>query len=459
MEIISNRSESIRSNVPPPGLRTRFQTGITFNLVGAVFNQGSTFLFNIVAANLLGKEIFGKYGMVQTTLVTLSQVAQFACGYSATKYIAEYRSKDQEKTGRILSTLLTIISICGLVGSVGLLVFVPWLANSILKAPDLKIGLALGAGTVFLSVLNGFFMGALAGFEAYRKLSIGLVLSGSFYLVCCIFLTWLAGLNGAFLALFLSAFFQWIVLRRGLKTEASAQGITSHYGIFREGRPILLHFTLPASISGLTFLPALWFGNAYLARQPDGYARLALFSAAYLLMTAVLFIPNITSVVGWSILNHHKGLGQNALYRRTLWVNLGIVGVAVLLGAAFLAVLGPEILRLFGKQFGDGYSVLLIMLGAAIPQAVALAAYQHLQSQERMWLSFFSIVLPRDLLLAVLAFVLVPRFGAVGLACAYLIAWTAALLLTVSVILFTNSFKIDVNLNDALKVPEELAAP
>jgi O-antigen/teichoic acid export membrane protein len=458
MDKKSDDEELKSSGVPDAGLRPRLQAGITFNLVGAVFNQGSTFLFNIIAANLLGKQSFGKYGMVQSTLVTLSQVAQFACGYTATKYIAQHRSNDKEKTGRILSTLLTVISGCGLAVSTCLLAAVPWLANSILKAPDLKIGLAIGAGVVFLSVLNGFLLGAFAGLESYRKLSIALVWSGTFYLVSCAMLTWIAGLNGAFLGLLLSALFQWILLRRGLKSECGELGIRFRYRIFPEGRSILLRFALPAAVSGLTFLPALWFGNAFLVRQPEGYARMALFSAAYTLMTAVLFIPNITGIVGWSILNHHKGQGQTGLYRRTLWINLAIAGIAVLAGAAVLALLGPEILRLFGKNFSDGYPVLLIMLGAAIPQALALAVYQHLQSQERMWLSFFVIVLPRDMLLATLAYILVPRYGAAGLACAYLAAWTAALFLITSVVLFTNEPAVDASLSNALKVPEELAS-
>jgi O-antigen/teichoic acid export membrane protein len=424
--------------VAPPAslssLLARLQTGITFNLIGAVFNQGSTFVFNIVAANLLGRQTFGKYGMVATTLATLSHVAQLSCGYTATKYIAEYRSSDKQKTGRIIGMLLVTISFSAGIVALGLLAGAPWLANSVLKAPELRIGLAIGSGIVFLNVLIGFFMGALAGLEAYGKLSRALVLNGIFYLIACTIATLSMGLKGAFAGLFVSALFGCILLHFALKSECRNQDIEICYGLSQEGRSILLGFTLPAAISGLTFLPALWFGSTILVRRPEGYTQMALFSAAYTLTTAVLFIPNITNVVGWSLLNHHKGQGQSKLYRSTFWINLAIAGAVVLLGASALSLLGLEVLRLFGKGFTDGYTVLLIMLAAAIPQAVALAIYQHLQSQERMWLSFFGVVLPRDVLLVTLACYLIPHHGASGLAWAYAAAWMVALVIIIKIV-------------------------
>lgn len=420
------------SNASP---RSRFQIGLGFNLLGAIFNQGSTFLFAIIAANLLGREVFGKYGMVGSTLVTLSQVAQLACGYTATKYVAEYRSSDKQKTGRIVGMLFVAISISAGIVALGLLASIPWMVNSILKAPELRIGLAVGSGVVFLNVLIGFFMGALAGLEAYRKLSLGLVRYGLFYLAACTLCTWRVGLNGAFAGLLVSALFGCILLYLAFQAECRNQGIKIRYGLFREERSILTKFALPAAISGLTFLPALWLGNAILARQPDGYNQLAAFSVAYSLMTAVLFVPSISNSVGWSLLNHHRGRGEQGQYRGTFLVNLLICAGCVLVGASALGALGPAILRLYGKSFADGHLVVLVMLGASIPQALALAALQHLQSQARVWFSFLIVILPRDLLLAVLAYRLIPRHGAVGLAVAYSVAWTFALITTAAIVL------------------------
>jgi O-antigen/teichoic acid export membrane protein len=438
MSLLESVSVTIEPLEPGPqaaSLRSRYQTGVAFNFVGAAFNQGSTFVFTVVAANLLGREAFGKYGMVASTLVALSQIAQLACGHTATKYVAEYRSCDKEKCGRVIGMLLVVVACAAGLVALGLLASVRWLANSVLKAPDLRFGLAIGAGIVFLNVLIGFFMGALAGLETYRILSWALVQFGVLYLVTCTLATWRFGLNGTFGGLFLSALLGCVLLGTALKSECHKMRIPIRFGLFPEARKILMGFALPGAVSSLTFLPALWIGDAILVRQPQGYAQMALFSAAYILMAAVLFIPNITYVVGWSLLNHQKGQRQWDQYRIVFKINLALTGAAVVVGVSALSVFGPAILRLFGKDFVDGRMVLLVMLAAAIPQALGLSALQHLLSQEHLWLSFFAVVLPRDFLLAALAAYLIPRHGAVGLAWAYAAAWMMALIIITPVTL------------------------
>src|ERR1700758_2943204 len=76
----------------PDTLRGRFQRGISWNITGAILNNGANFLTNIAIANLLGREIFGQYGMLQSTLMTFVGIAQAAGGITATKYVAEFRS-------------------------------------------------------------------------------------------------------------------------------------------------------------------------------------------------------------------------------------------------------------------------------------------------------------------------------------------------------------------------------
>jgi O-antigen/teichoic acid export membrane protein len=418
---------------PVSSARSRLHTGIFFNLLGAVFNQGSTFAFNIIAANVLGRQTFGEYAVIQSTLVALSQVAQLACGYTATKYIAEFRSTNKPRAGQIVGMLLTTTVLAAGIVACSLLVCAPWMASSILKAPQLKLGLEITAGVVFFCVINGFLVGALAGFEAYSQLARVFVLSGTFYLVACTVFARAYGLTGAVSGLLASAAGQWVLLQRALKSECAKQGIQIRYLYFKKEQSILLRFTLPAAMSGLTSMPALWIGNAILGRRSDGYLQVALFSAVYTLMSLVLFVPNISNIVGMSLLNHQKGRGQLSDYRQTFWINFRFTAVIVLAGAALLTFLGPLLLRMFGKGFVDGYPVLLIMMVATIPQGLSIAVYQIIQSQGQMWLSFWGIALPRDVMLVSAAYVLTRRYGAAGLACDYTVAWTIAFVATTAI--------------------------
>ena len=436
-------TEAIASTTAVEPLRSRFQTGIAYNAIGAVFNQGSTFAVNIIVANLLGREVFGEYSMIQSTLATLALLAQLALGYTATKYVAEFRSTDPQRAGRILGMLMVLSASVAAVAALALLCLSGWLADSILKAHALGPVLAIGSGVLLFTVLNGLLMGALVGLEGYRSLARALVLSGIGYLAFCTGLAWQAGLKGAVIGLAISGFVQFVLLSAALLTQCSVQGIQIRCTGIMQERPILLKFALPAALSGFTTMPALWLASAFLVRQPNGYSQMALYSASFSLMTACLFLPSIVNTVGMSLINHHRATGRDSEYRRTFWINLSVSTTIGVFATCVLALFGRDILRLFGKDFNDGYTVLLILLVATIVQCISVALYQIIQSQARMWLSFLAVSLPRDLLVVILAYALIPAHGAIGFAAAYVTASTMALIAIITIVWRTGLRPVD----------------
>jgi FkbM family methyltransferase len=422
-------TRSVASAASPISLHSRFQTGVAFNLLGTFFNQGSTFAVNIVVANSLGRQIFGEYAMVQNTLVAVAVFGQLGIGYVATKYVAEFRSSDRERTGRILGMLCaSSITLAG-IASLALLLLSPWLAASVLKAPSLVSTLAIGSAVLLFAVLNGFLIGALAGLESYRMLATALVWGGTIYLLVCSGLAWRGGLNGVIAGQAVSGLVQLVILAFALRSECLQQGIRINFRKTANEWPIILKFAVPGALSGLTSAPALWLAGALLVRQPDGFSQMAIFSASFSLMAAVLLLPNIANNVGMSLINHRKGSGNGVEYRQIFWINLVATLAIVVAGAAAAALLGPELLRLFGKNFRNGYTTLLILLVATVPQGLAVALYQIIQSQAKMWLSFVTVSVPRDTLIVILAYLLIPAHGATGIAIGYAAAWSVALLI------------------------------
>ena len=67
-----------RSTVPVGATRERMTRGVAWNTVGTAFNQGSTFLVNIILAHLLARRAFGHYALIQTTLSVTSAIAQLS---------------------------------------------------------------------------------------------------------------------------------------------------------------------------------------------------------------------------------------------------------------------------------------------------------------------------------------------------------------------------------------------
>ncbi len=403
-------------------IRNRLRSGLTFNFIATAFNRGSTFLINVILANLLGRFVFGEYSMVQATLTPLGLMSQLATGYTATKYVAEHRSMDKLRTGRILGLLSTVSAIgAGLVG-IGLFILAPWIAGHALKAPQLAPTLRLGSGVVLFAALCVYQIGALAGLEGYRCLAKAGIGSGILYLLLCSALASQWGLDGAIAGLLLSAISQWLIQRHYLRIEQRKHGILTRYDGMGTERDVIFRFAMPAAAAGLYTTPAIWMANTLLVRQPGGYVQMALYSAGYTIRILVMFVPNIVNTVGLSILNHTKGVGTSSQYKRTLGVNVALMGGAALIAAITTTAFGKVILHAFGKDFSDAYPVMVLLVTAAILESITLGLYQHVQAQGRMWLSLFAIVIPRETTLVIGSYLLTPGYGARGLATAYLVA-------------------------------------
>src|SRR5437764_944488 len=102
-------------------LYARLKSGLFWSLVGTVFNQGSTLAVNVMVAHSLSRHVFGEYSMLQSTMLTMAAIAQLAMGSTATKYVAEFRSSDQAKTGRILGLCAVVSATAACIATLALL--------------------------------------------------------------------------------------------------------------------------------------------------------------------------------------------------------------------------------------------------------------------------------------------------------------------------------------------------
>lgn len=402
-------------------LRDRLIHGTAMNLIAVGFNQGSTLFVNIIVARILMMESFGEYAMIQSTLLMLASLSQFATGYTASKYIAEFRNNDPEKAGRILGLCAVVSAIMAGFGTLVLVVFAPLLAATMLKAPHLSIPLILGSGFLFFSTINGYQTGALSGLEAYSSLAKAGVASGIMAVIAISLGAWLGGLAGTLTGLSVSAFVRCAIHNRRLRLESRAQGISPQYrsGLKKE-KQLVLRFALPAAISGSYSMPMIWLANSFLVRQPGGYQEMALYAAASNLRMLVLFLPNVLNSVSLSILNNEKAKGDTSHYHRLFRSNVVQVFLVALSLALLIAIFGKSILQMFGKDFRTGSSILYLLLASTVFESLSFALFQYVQSQAKIWYSVFSIVIPRETLLVVTAYFLVQPYGGYGLATAFL---------------------------------------
>jgi O-antigen/teichoic acid export membrane protein len=402
-------------------LRDRLIKGTTLNLIAVAFNQGSTLIVNIIVARILLKQTFGEYAMVQSTLLTVATLSQLATGYTASKYIAEYRSSDPERAGRIMGLCAFVSAMMAGVGALLLIGLAPCLASNMLKAPHLASALMIGSGFLFFSAINGYQTGALSGLEAYGGLAKAGVVSGIVAVAAISIGAWWGGLNGTLIGLSLSAFVRCVIHNRWLRLESRVQGITPRYrGSLSQEKAIIFKFALPATIAGYYMMPMIWLANFFLVRQPGGYGEMALYSAANNLRILVLFLPNVMNSVGLSVLNNEKAKGDLNHYHRVFRTNVLHIFLVSLGGALVMGIFGRSILQLFGKDFEAGHFLLRLLLVASLFESLSIALYQYLQSQAKIWPSLFIITIPRETFLVLGAYFLVQSYGGTGLAAAYL---------------------------------------
>ena len=405
-------------------LNQRVVTGVGWSLIGTIFGQGSTFLVNVASARLFGREVFGEYVLAQNAMVAFVAVTGLGTTFTATKYLAEFRTSNPERAGRILAMCYGVAFAASLFGAVLLWFVAPVVADKMYALQSMCRPLRLISGMIFFTGVTSVQIGALAGLERYRSLAKSLVAGGSLYALCGLLGAYFQGLNGLIVGLLLSSAVQCAILHVVLDREAAKQGIRIRWGKISEEYTVLVHFAFPAALAGFTQLPSVWAASALLAREPGGVSQIALFSAASNVKLIVLYAPLLLNRVTTSVLNNQAGMGQEEDYWRLFWNNFVVV-VAAVVGAALVAGLGGSvILGVFGPQFRIGRGVLSILMLAACLEGSAWALYQSVQSQGRMWYSLLTFALPRDVALILLAIVLVRGGKAEGLAWAYVGSWT-----------------------------------
>src|SRR5688572_8210371 len=201
--------------MPSAAVLPRLLRGIAWNTLGGAMAQGGSFLGSIVIARILGRQVFGEYALIQSTAVALSSLAGLGLGITATKYVSQYRSTDPERVGRILGLSSLVAMAAGLCFSIGFL----------LAAPSM----ALASVYIFFITLNGYQIGAMAAFDAFRAIA----WIGAAYGMANVLLSWWFatkwGLAGAVISQGAGAMLLWLLYQIALGRECRANGIVVRY--------------------------------------------------------------------------------------------------------------------------------------------------------------------------------------------------------------------------------------
>ena len=402
-------------------IASRLVRGTFWSLIGTVLARGLSVLASIVVARQLGKTGFGELGIIQSTVLNISIFVSYGLGMTATKHVAEFRTSDPERAGRILALSGATAAIAGAVLAGGLALGAPWLAERTLASPHLTGLLRVGALFLFLSALNGAQTGALAGFEAFRTIARVNLFTGIATFVCMVGGVLTAGLTGAVWGLVASTFVGWIVAHFAVRAEASRFNIPLSFNGIRREIPILRSFSLPAILGSILYGPIGWVCSAMLVNQPDGYAQMGVFNATNQWFALIMFLPSILGQVVLPMLSESIGANDDARSRRILQLSVLTNAAAIIPLVLVASLLSPWLMSLYGTSFNSSWPVLVISLVTAGVLAVQLPVNQHLNAEGRLW-AVFVMNLGWSVVFIGLTLLLIER-GATGLVTARLIAY------------------------------------
>ena len=412
-------------------LLARLMTGSLWNGLALALNQGGTLLGSIMIARMLGQAAFGEYAIVLATLMSVAVLAQIGLAFAATKYISEFRTADPARTGRIVGLCSVLGPALAAVGAVGVAAVAPFVAGPMLGSVKLALPLALGGIFIFFYASNSYQVGALTGLERYRALVLPAAVCTLLTITCITAGAKLAGVSGAIAGLSAASAVRWYLHQCALQAECLKAGFAiSSAGIWRE-LPLLYNFAIPAALSGYLIVPGLWITNAWLVREPHGYAQIAHYTAAQTLRLVVMFAPMLINAVGLAILNNTRSGDAAGSYASVHRLNRIALTGSTALAALLMALCARPLLRIFGNDFaGAGNTILWLLLASAVVESLFMGYFQIVQSAGRMWLGLAAVAVPWQAAFVISAYFLIPRYGAAGLAAANLAGLCAALLAT-----------------------------
>ena len=399
-------------------LRGRFARGAVWSFIGAVISQGSNLAASVITARLLGREQFGEYGMIQSTVGMLGIFAGLGLGVTATKYVAELRSRDPERAGRIIALGCAVATVSGGLLALGLAAYAPWLAAKTLNAPALAHELRIASVLLFFNAFNGAQTGALSGFEAFRTIARINLARGFVTFPITVGLVLLWRLPGAIWALAVVAAVTCFLSQLSLRQHCAALGIRPQFSCAWRERRVLWTFSTPAFLCGAMVGPVTWAVNTMLVNQPGGYAEMGVFSAASQWKNAVVFLPSLLSQPLLSILSN-VGERDRRSFRKLLRANILLAFAISSSLAAPIILCASWIMKAYGPDFRDGRPVLILLVLAAVISVTAGVIGQAIASLGRMWWGLTLNLVWAVVMLAAAIF-LVPRHGALGLALAFL---------------------------------------
>lgn len=438
-----------KKKFPEGSFRNRYLTGTFWMVVGTSIAQASTFITMIVAARVLGSEIYGRFGMIQSTQSLFLLVAAASTGMMNKRWVGENRDRDPNFAGEIIGFSTTIVWISALTLGSFLFIFSPWISEELLKNSGIVLELRIAAILLIFSALNEPQIGTISGLEEFRKIAFINFIRSVITFIFILLGVYLWKLPGMIGGMTIVAAIVWLVSGIYLKHSLNQSKIIITYSNVRKFKNIFLSFNLPNLASGIVPFFTFWVIRAILVQYPNGYIELGIFTAVEQLITIISIIPGQMNNVSQPILSNIYASNKRTQFKKAAISNTVLPVFIAFVLSVLVLLISPILVRIYGPTFTGLTPVLVIMCFVGVLRVFGGSVGVFLVTFNKMWISF-GINIIWGIILIGSAYLFAPT-GAKGLAYANLLAYGFTTLAGLLILyLLNNSLNKSIYVNETI---------
>ena len=384
---------------------------------GNGLGYGLLLLSGIVIARFLGRDLYGEYGLVKTTMLYIAGFATFGLGVSSTKFIANALVSEPRNIRAIAQEAMRItLAFSAALAAAMFLAAEP--LSAFLGTPSLSQAFRVLGLIIVCKALNTTQNGILAGFGCFSLIARNNVISGALMLLSCAPLTWGFGLDGAFASLLASQALNVILNHVNIRKKLRSLKDQRSYRC----RKKLIAFSFPIAVQELNYTLCNW-GAVILLTKFSSVGQVGIYTATSQWIGIITFIPVLLNNV---ILSHlSASVGNRDRHSHTLRTMLGVNLISTLVPFAVISLLAGWIAGFYGPTFKEMGGVLRVMTIATIFISCSNVFYSELIARGLNWL-LFGCRVAQDAVLLLLSWWLLTSDGAIQGAMAYAIAFDVA---------------------------------
>lgn len=370
----------------------------------AVFGNGLgnalMLLAGILIARLLGKDLYGEYGIVKTTMIYIASFATLGLGFTSTKYVAATIQEKREYVHSIIRDALKISVAFSCLVAILIVIFAPYLAGY-MDEPSLVSPLRYLAAIIVFKSVTTTLIGILAGFKEFKSIAFNSLWSGVFLIATCVPLTYLWSVNGSLLALLLSQLFNAAINLFAMRRAVLSLPEQRKRSYSRE----LIRFSVPVALQESSFTICHWAAIMLLTRY-SSLGEVGLYTASAQWNSIILMIPLLLYNVVLSYLSSSVSETQEhtRMLRKMLLVNF----ICAFVPFVFVYISADFIASFYGVSFIMLGRVLRITTFSTIFESCSSVYKSELLAQSKTW-PLFTIRLFRDVSLVLLVYFFLSR--------------------------------------------------